>query len=162
MSPSGGSAWCFHCAQRPELVNAPDFSIQCVVGRKNTSVCTSSGATPGACQNSDDAVGKGSITTNHLRFDSDSITRFESGPIFTLLMPPLKRPWSRPARASSWNVIHDQFLSGFGSHENPKSLSFVAASPNHCLRRLTVMLLYTEPKKLRALGSSCARAAALT
>src|SRR5918999_6568995 len=96
ISPSAGSAACFHCAHLPELVNAPDFSIQCVVGKKNTSVCTSSGLTPGACQNSDDAVGKGSITTNHLSAESDSMTRFESGPMLTLLMPPLKRPCSLP------------------------------------------------------------------
>src|SRR5919107_6260491 len=117
MPSVAGSAGCFHCTQRPELTKEPAFSIQCVVGRKKTSVWTSAGSTPGACQNSDDAVGSGSMITNHLRFERDSMMRLESGPMLTLLMPPLKRPSRRPARASSWIVIHDQFLSGLGSHE---------------------------------------------
>ena len=83
-SPVAGSAVCFHCAQRPELTKRPDFSIQCVVGKKKTSVSMLAGSTPGACQNSDEAVGSGSMTTNHLRLASDSIIRFESGPMFTL------------------------------------------------------------------------------
>ncbi len=32
-------------------------------------------------------------------------------------MPPANRPSRVPDRASSWMVIHDEFLDGFGIHE---------------------------------------------
>src|ERR687898_1705366 len=116
MSPSAGRAACFHCTQRPEFVNAPDFSIQWVVGRKNTSVWIALGSTPGkSFHHSDDDVGSGSITTNHFKLPSDSAIRLESGPMLMLLIPPLNSPCNLPARASSWIVIHAQFLSGLGS-----------------------------------------------
>src|SRR5919106_2164354 len=103
MSSTAGSAACFHCTHRPELVNDPDFSIQWVVGKKNTSVWTSEGSTagsrPGAFQNSADDVISGSSTTNHLRFDSESMIRLESGPMLTDVIPLLNSPCRRPASA---------------------------------------------------------------
>src|SRR5919106_3168709 len=131
MSSTAGSAACFHCTHRPELVNDPDFSIQWVVGKKNTSVWISAGSTSksGAFQNSADVVISGSSTTSHFRFASESKIRLESGPMLTDVIPLLNSPCRRPASASSWIVIHDQFLSGLGSHVNAKSLACVAAGP---------------------------------
>jgi hypothetical protein len=70
------------------LVNDPDFSIQWVAGRNSASVSMSAGSTPGARQNSDAAVGSGSMMTSHLRLPIDSAIRFESGPTVTPVKPP--------------------------------------------------------------------------
>ena len=78
----------FHCAQRPELVNEPSFSIQWVVGRNRTSVATSAASIPGARQNSEPVVGSGSMMTSHFSLDSDCAMRFESGPTATPWKPP--------------------------------------------------------------------------
>src|SRR5437763_526267 len=116
-SPGASSTFHFHWAQRPELTKLPSFSIQWVQGKKNTSVSTFLGSTPGARQNSDVAVGSGSMTTSHLSFDSDWLIRLESGPMLTPDMPAANRPSRLPERASSWIVSHDEFFDGLGIQE---------------------------------------------
>src|SRR5205814_9827058 len=67
--------------QRPLLTNEPSFSIQCVAGRRKTSVLMLDASMFGACQNSELVVGSASMTTSHLRFERPLRTWFESGPI---------------------------------------------------------------------------------
>src|SRR5205814_12662 len=104
----------FHCDQRPLLTNEPSFSIQCVVGSMNTSVCTVDESTFGARQNSELVVGSGSMTTSHLSFPSAVRTWFESGPIDVAVMPERITPSIFPLRAWSYIDIHDEFVAGFG------------------------------------------------
>ena len=99
------------------MTKLPSFSIQCVAGKKKTSVLIFFGSTPGARQNSEVAVGRGSMTTSHLRLPMDSLIRFESGPMLRPDMPAANRPSRVPERASSWMVSHEEFLAGLGIHE---------------------------------------------
>src|SRR2546421_4946781 len=101
--------WSFHCDQRPLLTNEPSFSIQCVVGTMKTSVWIDFGSAPGRRQNSELVVGKGSMTTNHLRLASACITRFESGPMLVAVIPLKMSPCIFPLRAWSWIVMHEAF-----------------------------------------------------
>ena len=96
-TPVGGSiTFSFHCAQRPLLVKEPSRSIQWVAGRKNTSVSTSSGLTPGALQNSAESSMNGSITTFHLSLPMACIRRLVSGPASSGLKPRAISPSSLP------------------------------------------------------------------
>ena len=64
-----------------------------------TSVLIWLSSMPGACQNSELVVGSGSMTTNHLRFDSAFSTWFESGPMLAAVMPDSIKPSILPFRA---------------------------------------------------------------
>src|SRR5712692_4921207 len=112
--PWGGRTWSFHCDQRPLLTKEPSFSIQCVVGSMNTSVLTWLGSVPGACQNSELVVGRASMTTSHLRFESACCTWLESGPMLAAVMPDRIKPSIFPFSAWSWIDIHDEFWPGLG------------------------------------------------
>src|SRR5712692_7221850 len=107
--PCGGRTWSFHCAHRPLLVKEPSFSIQCVVGSMKTSVLTWPGSIPGACQNSELVVGRGSMTTSHFRFDSACCTWLASGPMLAAVMPDRITPSILPFSAWSKIDIHDEF-----------------------------------------------------
>src|SRR3989442_8201920 len=137
-SPSGGSTASFHCIQRPLLTNEPSFSIQCVVGIMKTSVLTELGSTPGACQNSELVVGRGSMTTSHLRLPRACITRFESGPMLVAVIPLRIRPCIFPLSAWSKMLIQEEFLAGLGMKSKANSFDFVAASPYQPFVRLTM------------------------
>jgi len=72
--PWGWITCSFHCTQRPLFTKLPSFSIQCVVGSRKTSVWIDLGSAPGRRQNSEEVVGRGSITTIHLSLPRASIT----------------------------------------------------------------------------------------
>src|SRR5438128_9761166 len=139
--PCGGITWSFHCAHRPLLVNDPSFSIQCVVGSMKTSVLTWLASTPGACQNSELVVGRGSMTTNHFRLPSAWRTWLLSGPMLAAVIPDRIRPSIFPFSAWSKIDIHDEFWAGLGTKLKANSLSLLAASPYQPLSVLTMNLL---------------------
>ena len=113
--PCGGSTASFHCTQRPLFTKEPSFSIQCVVGSRKTSVWMLAGVMPGACQNSELVVGKGSMTTSHLRLDSAFSTWLLSGPMLVAVIPERMTPSIFPFSAWSKIVIHEALPAGFGT-----------------------------------------------
>src|SRR5262245_66577469 len=123
--------WSFHFTHRPELVNDPSFSIQCVHGSMNTSVWILAASMPGAVQNSELVVRKGSITHSHFKLDSACSTWLESGPMLVAVIPDRITPSIFPRSAWSKMEIQDAFAAGLGKWWKANSLSLVAASPYH-------------------------------
>src|SRR5262245_45558301 len=114
--PSGGMTWSFHCAQRPLFVTEPSFSIQWVVGSRNTSVWILLASMPGPVQNSELVVWNASMTHSHLRFDSACMTWLESGPMLVAVMPDRITPSIFPRSAWSKIDIQDALLAGLGRY----------------------------------------------
>ena len=79
----------------------PSFSIQWVVGSMKTSVLIFFGSCPGARQNSELVVGRGSRTTIHFRAARAWRTWFESGPMLVAVIPLSSRPSMFPF--SAWS-----------------------------------------------------------
>src|SRR5262249_57490827 len=97
----------FHCDHRPLFTKDPSFSIQWVVGTMKTSVWMLFGSAPGRRQNSELVVGRASMTTNHLRLASASITWFESVPMLVAGMPARMQPCIFFLSACSHLLFHD-------------------------------------------------------
>src|SRR5437899_626424 len=144
--------WSFHCIQRPLFTKEPSFSIQWVAGSMKTSVSMFAGFSPGARQNSELVVGRGSMTTSHFMLDSACRTWFESGPMLVAVIPERISPSILPLSAWSKMEIQDAFPAGLGRKWKPKSFSFVAWSPYQVFSRLTMNLFQLVPKKFQELG----------
>src|SRR5439155_23922263 len=108
--------------------------VQCVAGRRKTSVSILAGSRPGARQNSELVVGKASMTTSHFSLDRACRTWFESGPMLVAVMPERKTPSIFPFSAWSKIVIQDALEAGLGTKANAKLFWAVAASPYPTLR----------------------------
>src|SRR2546423_15450483 len=106
--------WSFHCDQRPLFTKEPSFSIQWVVGSMKTSVWIDAESTFGAFQNSELAVGSGSITTSRLSLPRAVIPWFESGPMAVAVLPERLTPPPFPLRAWSSRELHAESPAGFG------------------------------------------------